>query len=68
VSIERVLAPLVAALPDLEALYVDFHQHPELAFTETRTAGILAARLEQDGYEVHTGIGRTGVLGILRQR
>ncbi|MFE0028531.1 amidohydrolase [Amycolatopsis sp. NPDC059021] len=65
-SIERVLAPLEAALPDLEALYVDLHQHPELSFAETRTAGILAARLERDGYEVHTGIGKTGVLGILR--
>ncbi|MFD9895292.1 amidohydrolase [Amycolatopsis sp. NPDC059027] len=65
-SIERVLAPLEAALPDLEALYVDLHQHPELSFAETRTAGILAARLERDGYEVHTGIGGTGVLGILR--
>ncbi|GAA4527597.1 amidohydrolase [Amycolatopsis samaneae] len=65
-SNERVLAPLEAALPDLEALYVDLHQHPELSFAETRTAGILAARLEQDGYEVHTGIGGTGVLGILR--
>ena len=62
----RVLAPLEAELPDLEALYVDLHRHPELAFAETRTAGELARRLEASGYEVHTGIGRTGVLGVLR--
>lgn len=63
---ERVLAPLEAALPELEALYVDLHRHPELAFTETRTAAELARRLTEDGFEVHTGIGRTGVVGVLR--
>ena len=62
----RVLAPLDGKLPDLEALYVDLHQHPELAFAETRTAGELTRRLEVSGYAVHTGLGRTGVLGVLR--
>jgi hippurate hydrolase len=62
----RVLAPLDGKLPDLEALYVDLHQHPELAFAETRTAGELTRRLEASGYAVHTGLGRTGVLGVLR--
>ena len=62
----RVLAPLEATLPDLEALYVDLHRNPELAFAETRTAGELARRLEASGYEVHTGVGRTGVVGVLR--
>lgn len=66
VTLERVLAPLDAALADLEALYVDLHRHPELSFAETRTAAELARRLERDGYEVHTGIGRTGVLGVLQ--
>ncbi|RSM83699.1 amidohydrolase [Amycolatopsis sp. WAC 01375] len=65
-SLERVLAPLQAALPGLEDLYIDLHRHPELSFAETRTAAELARRLEADGYEVHTGIGRTGVLGVLR--
>jgi hippurate hydrolase len=60
-----VLAPLDAKLTDLEALYVDLHRHPELAFAETRTAAELARRLEASGYQVHTGIGRTGVLGVL---
>ncbi|WP_037303908.1 amidohydrolase [Amycolatopsis orientalis] len=65
-SLESVLAPLKAALPGLEDLYTDLHRHPELSFAETRTAAELAKRLEADGYEVHTGIGRTGVLGVLR--
>ncbi|MDT8914144.1 amidohydrolase [Amycolatopsis sp. PS_44_ISF1] len=63
---ERVLAPLDSALPGLEALYLDFHRHPELAYAETRTAAELARRLTEDGFEVHTGIGRTGVAGVLR--
>ncbi|MEU3270786.1 amidohydrolase [Saccharomonospora sp. NPDC006951] len=53
-------------LSDLEGLYTDLHRHPELSFAETRTARILADRLASAGYEVHTGIGGTGVLGVLR--
>lgn len=51
---------------DLEALYTDLHQHPELSFQETRTAGIAAGHLRDLGLEVHEGIGVTGVVGILR--
>ncbi|HXQ30045.1 MAG TPA: amidohydrolase, partial [Gemmatimonadales bacterium] len=40
----------------------DLHQHPELGFEETRTAGLVAERLRGFGYEVETGVGRTGVL------
>lgn len=47
-------------------LFQDIHQNPELAFTETRTAGIVAEELQALGYEVKTGIGQTGVVGILR--
>jgi len=43
----------------------DFHRHPELAFQEHRTAGIVADELNQLGLEVQTGIGQTGVVGIL---
>jgi len=42
-----------------------FHRHPELAFQEERTAGIVAGHLAQLGLEVQTGVGRTGVVGIL---
>ncbi|MGH1524682.1 amidohydrolase [Leifsonia sp. L25] len=51
---------------DLEALYRDLHAHPELSFQEHRTAGIVAGHLSALGLEVHTGIGRTGVAGVLR--
>jgi amidohydrolase len=44
----------------------DFHQHPELAMEETRTAAIIADRLRASGLEVRTGIGKTGVVGVLR--
>ncbi|MGD8193063.1 amidohydrolase [Herbiconiux sp. P18] len=50
----------------LAELYRDLHRHPELAFEETRTAGIAAARLRAVGFDVIEGIGRTGVVGVLR--
>jgi len=51
---------------DLPDLYRDLHSHPELAFQEERTAGIVAGRLRDLGYETATGVGRTGVVGVLR--
>ena len=54
-------------LDDLLAIRHDLHAHPELAFQETRTAGIVAQTLRDYGVdEVHTGIGRTGVVGVVR--
>ncbi|MGH7117842.1 MAG: M20 family metallopeptidase [Acetobacteraceae bacterium] len=53
-------------LPDLEAVYKDIHTHPELSMHETGTAGIAANRLKKAGYEVTTGVGKTGVVGLLR--
>jgi amidohydrolase len=44
----------------------DFHEHPELGNQETRTAGIVAAHLKSLGLDVQTGVGRTGVVGILK--
>jgi amidohydrolase len=43
----------------------DLHQHPELAFRETRTADLVASQLGALGIEVRTGVGRTGVVGLL---
>jgi amidohydrolase len=43
----------------------DLHQHPELAFRETRTADLVAGQLGALGIEVRTGVGRTGVVGLL---
>ena len=44
----------------------DLHEHPELGFEEHRTSAMVAQRLRGLGFEVHTGIGRTGVVGVLR--
>lgn len=55
-----------AALRDtLIARRRDFHQHPETAFEEVRTAGIVAKKLAELGLEVQTGVGRTGVVALL---
>lgn len=51
---------------DLIAFRRDLHAHPELGYEETRTAGLVADRLRALGLEVHTGLGRTGVVGVLR--
>ena len=53
-------------LPELVALRRDLHAHPELAFEERRTAGIVAASLRLLGLEVHEGLAGTGVVGTLR--
>jgi amidohydrolase len=50
---------------ELVARRRDFHQHPEIAFEEVRTAGIVARVLGELGLEVQTGVGRTGVVGLL---
>ena len=50
---------------ELKALRRDLHAHPELAFAETRTASLVAAKLEGWGIEVHRGLAKTGVVGTL---
>jgi hippurate hydrolase len=65
-SSDPALRNLDGLLPDLEALYKDVHSHPELSMQETRTAALAADRLRAAGYEVTTGIGKTGVVGLLR--
>ncbi|MBP1465466.1 amidohydrolase [Candidatus Chloroploca sp. M-50] len=51
---------------ELVAIRRDLHMHPELGFQEFRTANIVAAKLDALGYEVQTGVGQTGVVGILQ--
>jgi len=52
--------------PAAEALYIHFHRNPELSLRETATAARLATELTQLGYEVTTGVGGTGVVGVLK--
>jgi hippurate hydrolase len=63
--------PLAAILPHHEGLTEfrrDLHANPEIGFQEHRTAALVAERLQSFGVEVHTGIGRTGVVGVIRGR
>ena len=62
-AIDRILAKH----PEITAWRRDIHAHPELGFEETRTAALVASKLESFGCdEVHRGVGRTGVVGVLR--
>lgn len=65
-TVERLLAGLPDLLPALEVTYKDVHAHPELSMQETRTAGLAAKHLTDNGYEVTTSVGKTGVVGVLR--
>ncbi|MFN3673974.1 MAG: M20 aminoacylase family protein [Bosea sp. (in: a-proteobacteria)] len=59
--------PQIEAFKDeLVAIRRDLHAHPEIGFEEVRTSGIVADKLAGWGIEVHRGIGRTGVVGVLR--
>ncbi|HPU15323.1 MAG TPA: hypothetical protein PK808_04505 [Polymorphobacter sp.] len=64
--VAKVAATVDADTPRLNAVFKDLHQHPELAFTETRTAGIVARELKALGFTVTTGVGKTGVVGVLK--
>lgn len=63
---DSVLDGLDAITGELEDLYRDIHQHPELSMQEHRTAATAAQRLRDAGYEVTEGVGGTGVVGLLR--
>ena len=60
------LAAADSLYPDLEKLYLDLHQTPELSNHEEKTSAKLAARLKTLGYEVTTGVGGFGVVAILK--
>ncbi|MCE9668031.1 amidohydrolase [Myxococcus stipitatus] len=61
-----VLGGLDGVYPELDALYRDLHQNPELSFQEEKTAAKLAERLRKLGFEVTTGVGVHGVVALLR--
>jgi hippurate hydrolase len=65
-SASTVLAALSELTPSLEDVYRDLHRHPELSMQEHRTAKLVAEWLQREGCEVTTGVGGTGVVGVLR--
>ena len=67
-SLRAPLAFVQDRLDGFRAIRRDLHAHPELGFEEHRTAALVAERLQQWGIEVHTGVGRTGVVGVVRGR
>jgi hippurate hydrolase len=62
----RVLHGLDKVRPWQEEFYRHLHQHPELSHEEHNTAGEVAERLSSFGYQVHEGVGGTGVVAVLR--
>ena len=60
------LRNLDGLLPHLVEFYKDVHSHPELSMQETRTAKLAADHLRAAGYDVTTSVGKTGVVGFLR--
>ncbi|SDD02428.1 hippurate hydrolase [Sphingomonas sp. YR710] len=57
---------IAADMPGLMATYHDLHIHPELSFREIRSSAILAEAAKKAGFEVSTGVGKTGVVAVLR--
>jgi hippurate hydrolase len=64
--IAKVNTAIDADAARLTAIFKDIHQHPEIAFTETRTAAIVAKELKALGFDVTTGVGKTGVVGVFK--
>jgi hippurate hydrolase len=64
---KRITSHTSALQARMQAWRHDIHRHPELAFEEQRTAARVAELLAEFGLEVHTGIGNTGVVGVLKK-
>ncbi|HEX5864424.1 MAG TPA: M20 aminoacylase family protein [Casimicrobiaceae bacterium] len=62
----NILPEITALVPEMHEWRHHIHAHPETAFEETATAAFVADKLVSFGLEVHTGLAKTGVVGILR--
>ena len=62
----KVIDSLVTQAPNIAAIRRDIHAHPELCFEEIRTADLVAEKLTEWGIPIHRGMGKTGVVGILK--
>ncbi|PMS30496.1 hippurate hydrolase [Trinickia symbiotica] len=63
----KLIPEVLAARDEIQAIRRTIHAHPELRYEEVRTAELVAQRLEQWGIEVHRGLGKTGVVGVLKR-
>lgn len=62
----QLIDPIVRFQDELKRIRRDIHAHPELCFEEERTADVIARQLEEWGITVERGLGKTGVVGILK--
>jgi amidohydrolase len=62
----NLLDSVITQAAAITAIRRDIHAHPELCFEENRTADVVAARLTEWGIPIHRGLGKTGVVGIIR--
>ncbi|WGS54684.1 M20 family metallopeptidase [Paraburkholderia sp. D15] len=63
----KVIPEIQAAFGELQSIRHSLHQHPELRYEENRTAELIAERLKHWGLQVHCGLGKTGVVGLLKK-
>ncbi|MFD1949993.1 amidohydrolase [Sphingomonas arantia] len=70
IAVPAAADPLASAvqgdMPQLLTIYRDLHAHPELSFEEVRSAAILAAEAKRLGFSVTTGVGKTGVVAVMK--
>ena len=62
----NILDSIVTQAASIAAIRRDIHAHPELCFEENRTADVVAHQLTEWGIPVHRGLGRTGVVGVVK--
>ncbi|HEY1611089.1 MAG TPA: M20 aminoacylase family protein [Paraburkholderia sp.] len=63
----KLIPEIQAAHDEIQALRRTIHAHPELRYEETQTSELVASKLADWGLEVHRGLGKTGVVGVLRR-
>ena len=62
----QLIEPILADVAAIQAIRRDIHAHPELCFQEERTADVIAKALTEWGIPIHRGLGKTGVVGIIK--
>ena len=62
----RILPDILDSKEEIQSIRRDIHAHPELMFEEVRTAQVIADQLKKWGIETHTGLGKTGVVGVIK--